>query len=169
MLSTSRISAAALAMTAALALAGCNSSSTPAANASTANISGDYAGTMQDAQSGNGTVTATLAQHGSNAGGTIDDTISGGTLTAQISLSIAPSNAVTGTMVIDYPPAGTGPVCTFKTTGTYANNGSSATLSGTYTAVTNCSGDSGSYTLTQQCTDTVASEQRRVMTFPAKC
>lgn len=70
-------------------------------------------------------------------------------------------------MVIDYP---SGTTCTFKITGTYANNGTtSAVLSGSYTAVTNCTGDTGTFTLTQQCTDTVTSGERRVNVFPVAC
>lgn len=154
-----------------IALTACNSSSTPSPSPTStpqvANISGDYTGTMNDAQSGNGTVTATLAQHGANAGGTITDTLSGGTLTAQVSLAIATTNALSGAMVIDYP---NGTTCTFSTTGTYSNNGTTtAQITGSYSAVTNCAGDTGTYTLTQQCVDTVTSSERRIMGFPAAC
>jgi hypothetical protein len=89
------------------------------------------------------------------------------TVTAQFSLSVSSTNAVSGAIVIDYP---SGTTCTFSTTGTYTNNGtSSAVLTGSYTAVTNCTGATGSYTLNQQCTDTVTTAERRRFTFPIKC
>lgn len=154
-----------------ISLPACNSSTnanpSPTSTPQVANISGDYTGTMNDAQSGNGTVTATLAQHGANAGGTITDTLTGGTLTAQVSLAITTTNALSGAMVVDYP---NGTTCTFSTTGTYTNNGTTtAQIAGSYSAVTNCAGDTGTYTLTQQCVDTVTSSDRRIMGFPAAC
>jgi hypothetical protein len=148
------------ALVACLGLAACNSSTTSPMATPTpqiANISGDYIGTMQDAQGGSGTVTATLAQTGSNAGGTITDKESAATLTAQISLSIATTNAVSGSIVVDYA---SGTTCTFSTTGTY--DPATNILSGSYAAVTNCTGDTGTYSLTQQCTDTVTSHDRRM-------
>ena len=148
-----------LAVVASLALAACNgSTAAPAVTPSPANISGDYSGTMQDAQSGSGTATATLAQHGATAGGAITAALAKATLSAQISLTITSSNAVSGTMVIDYPNSG--PTCTFSTTGTYS--ATTNVLSGSYTAVTNCTGDTGTYSLTQQCTDTVTSVHREI-------
>jgi hypothetical protein len=160
-----------LLLTAAIALASCNNSSTPSPNPTStpniANISGDYTGTTQDTKGGAGTATATLTQTGSSAGGAITITQTSGALTAQIALTISSSNAVKGSMVIDYPD---GTTCTFSTTGTYTNNGTnSAVLSGSYTAVTNCAGDTGTYTLNQQCTDTVTSGERRIDSFPVAC
>jgi hypothetical protein len=172
----------AIAIGAALALAGCHlsGSSTPAATY--ADVSGDYfcnanspAGcveTWSDAASGSASaVSATFAQHGNAAGGTMTGTFAGTTLTAQLSLLVTSSNALSGAMVVDYPPAGTGAVCTFSTTGTYTNTGSgNATIAGTYSAVTGCTGDSGSYTLSQNCTDTVASKTGpRRDAFPPAC
>lgn len=154
-------------LAACIMLTACTSSSNPSPaptpTPALSNLSGDYSGTVQDAQNGTGTATATLAQTGSSAGGAITITVPGGTITAQIALSITSSNSVGGAMVIDYP---NGTTCTFSTTGTY-NTGTNV-LSGSYTAVTNCSGDTGTYSLTQQCTDTVSSVDRRVMTTP-KC
>jgi lipopolysaccharide export system protein LptA len=119
---------------------------------------------MQDAQGGAGTATATFAQHGSSAGGAITDTESTATITAQVSLTIARSNAVSGAMVIDYAD---GTTCTFSTAGSY--NASTNVLSGSYSAVTNCAGDTGTYSLTQQCTDTITSADRRTMGLPPHC
>lgn len=153
-----------------MTLAGCNNSSSPSpaptSTPSLSNISGDYAGTTQDSQGGAGTATATLAQNGSNAGGAIAITQTSGTLTAQISLTLTASNTVSGAMVVDYA---NGTTCTFTTTGTYTNNGTTAALNGSYKAVTNCAGDTGTYALTQQCTDTVTSGDRRVSVFPNPC
>ena len=143
-----------------IALSGCSGSVAPATSTpQPSNISGDYSGTMQDAQSGSGTATTTLAQHGATAGGAIAAQLAKATLTAQISLTITSSNAVSGAMVVDYP--NNGPTCTFSTTGTYDT--STNVLSGSYTAVTNCAGDTGTYSLTQQCTDTVTSRDRRMV------
>jgi hypothetical protein len=143
-----------------VALAACSSGSVaPTASPSPANISGDYSGTMQDAQGGSGTASATLAQTGFTAGGTITAKEAAATVTAQISLTLTTASAVSGSMVIDYA---NGTTCTFSTTGAY--NQSTNVLSGSYTAVTNCSGDTGTYSLTQQCTDTITSGERRRMT-----
>lgn len=157
--------AAALAAAALIALAACNSSTSPSTSTpQPTNISGDYAGTVQDARAGSGAATGTLAQHGTNAGGAITFTPASGALTAQMSLSINASNAVSGAMVIDYPD---GTTCTFSTTGTYSTG--TNVLSGSYTAKTNCAGDTGTYSLTQQCTDTITSAERRRMALPPNC
>lgn len=148
-----------------IALAGCNSSTTPSTAASPSNISGDYTGTMQDAQAGSSPMSGTLAQHGNGAGGSMLVVQSGQNLTVQMALNLSGSNALNGSMVIDYP---SGTTCTFSTTGSYSNNGTAAGITGTYKAVTNCSGDTGSYTLSQQCTDTITSARRR-MNFPVPC
>lgn len=143
----------------ALVISGCNgggTSSTPPAQPS--NLSGDYVGSVQDSLTGTSSATATFAQHGSNAGGSLTTTAAGGALTAQVTFAIAASNAIAGSMVIDEP---NGTTCTFGLTGTY--NAAAFVLSGAYTAVTNCSGQHGTYTLTQQCTDTITSVDRRTM------
>ena len=149
-----------------LLLAGCSGSAAPSVTRATtaggasapmpqrlSNISGDYLGTVQDAQSGTGNAKATLAQHDANAGGAVKDKETSATLNVDVSLTITSSNSTSGALVIDFPPARSGPVCTFSTTGTY--DPSTGILSGAYTAVTGCSGDTGTYTLTQQCHDTV--------------
>ena len=146
------------------ASAACNSGTASVPLAAISNISGDYSGTMHDAQGGSGTATATFAQHGSSAGGAITDTEAGATITAQVSLTIARSNVVSGAMVIDYAD---GTTCTFRTSGTY--DAGTNVLSGSYSAVTNCAGDTGTYSLTQQCIDTVTSGDRRTMGIPAHC
>jgi hypothetical protein len=66
--------AGAVALAACFALVACHSGTTSVPVAPASNISGDYTGTMQDAQGGSGTAAATFAQHGSSAGGTITDT-----------------------------------------------------------------------------------------------
>jgi hypothetical protein len=146
------------------ALAACHSGTATPPLAAPSNISGDYIGTMQDAQGGGGTATAAFAQHGFTAGGAITDTENTATITAQVSLTITRSNSVSGAIVIDHAD---GTTCTFSTTGTYDT--STNVLSGSYSAVTNCAGDTGTYSLTQQCTDTVTSVDRRTMGLPAHC
>jgi hypothetical protein len=129
------------------------------------NISGQYTGTLDDAQTGSGTVTGALAQQGAAAGGQITDTEASGPIdTVQVSLAVNRSNAVSGSMVFNYPG---GVICTMKTTGTY--DSSTNVLSGSYTAVTNCSGDTGTYSLTQECTETETSADRRTMGIPSHC
>ncbi len=166
---------------AAIALSGCskNNNTTPP-TVQVANISGDYCvpsagcpATWQDAQYGAATaVSARLAQHGSSAGGAMTGTFGSTGLTAQLVLSVTTANAVSGTIVVDFPNQGVfaNQTCTFSTTGTYTNNNGNASLTGSYTAVTGCSGDSGTYALTQSCTDTVTvAGPRRPMTLPPKC
>ncbi len=156
----------ALALASCLALAACNNgSSTPAVIAQVSNISGDYSGTFHDGIAGTGAATTTLAQHGSNAGGAIAAATPGGGIAAQISLTVASSNALSGAIVINYP---SGTTCTFSTTGTYSNTGTVASITGSFTPVTGCSGDSGTYTLNQECTDTITSEVR-TLSFPPQC
>lgn len=158
----------------ALALAACNSttngpfispspSPSPSPTPQISNLSGDYTGTIQDSQNGSGTVSGTLAQQGSNAGGSLTITGTSSSVTAALSLTISSANSLTGAMVIDYP---SGTTCTFSTSGTY--NPSTNVINGSYSAVTSCSGQSGTYSLTQQCSDTVTSVRRRTMTTP-KC
>ena len=146
--------------------AGSTPSAAPTATPSPSNISGDYTGSMTDSSSGAGSATATLAQSGSSAGGTITDTEAGQTLSAQLSLAIDSSNAVSGAMVIDFPPAGTGPTCTFGVTGSYDPNAN--VLSGSYSAITNCTGETGTFSLSQQCVDTARAVRRR-MHVPIVC
>jgi hypothetical protein len=146
-----------------LALAGCNSSTNSVTPPQPTNISGDYSGMMADSVGGNGDATATLAQHGFNAGGAITEVEAGGTITAQLSVQINSSNAVNGAMVVDY--AG-GTTCTYSTSGSY--DPSTNVLSGSYSAVTNCSGETGTYTLTQSCHDTITGGEVRPLGTP-KC
>jgi len=140
-----------------LALPSCNGSTTssPVPTAPT-NISGDYAGTVVDGSSGSSAATALLAQHGSVAGGTITTAPGGTTLVSSLAIAIDSTNAVSGTMVQDLPGDVT---CSFAVTGTYTT--SSAVLAGTYRAITGCSGRTGTYTLTQSCTDTVTTGDKR--------
>lgn len=156
-----------LAVVAAFVLAACNSSNsgpfvspapTPSPTPSPANLSGDYSGTISDSANGSGTVTGTLAQHGTSAGGPLTITSTSSTVTAAVSFAIASDNTLTGALVIDYP---SGSTCTFSTTGSY--NSTTNVITGTYSSVTNCSGQSGTYSLTQQCSDTPTSRIRRTM------
>lgn len=140
---------------AALLFAGCNKKSNPSVNPQFANVSGDYSGTFSDSVLGSATALGTLTQHAASAGGSMNVTSDGGAATAQIAIVLTASNKFAGSIVIDQPDDG--PACTFSTSGTYSNDGSSnAALSGTYTAVSNCSGETGTYTLAQQCSDVPA-------------
>lgn len=145
-------------MGAMLALAACNGGGSGSTPAAVPNISGDYIGTLQDAQAGSGNAAGTLAQHGGSAGGSISAALPAGSQAYQLSLSVTASNAFTGSIVIDKLD---GTTCTFRTNGSY--DPAANVISGAYTAVTNCSGDTGTYTLTQECLDTVTSEKRRPM------
>jgi hypothetical protein len=163
-----QMKAAAVAAASSLLLAGCSASVAPstvgpadkaaagnsaAISQQVSNISGDYVGTVHDAQGGAGTAKATLAQHIANAGGAANVKQAHHSIIVNISLTITSANATSGAMVIDFPPAKTGPACTFSTTGTYDR--ATNVLSGSYSAVTGCTGDTGTYKLTQQCHDTV--------------
>ena len=81
----------------------------------------------------------------------------------QTSLKFTSATAASGAIVVDYS---NGTTCTFSTNATY--NSTTNVLSGSYTAVTNCTGDSGTFSLTQQCSDTVTGIDRR-MSLPARC
>jgi hypothetical protein len=166
-----RMSAAAIVAASCLVFTGCNASVAPSASGaadvhgaagdlapipqSVSNISGDYMGTVKDGQGGNGTAKGTLAQHNSDAGGAIRVKGANQSVSVEVSLAVSSTNSTSGAMVVDYPPAGSGPVSTFSTTGTYDR--SSNVLRGSYTAVHGCGGDTGTYKLTQLCHDTVVS------------
>lgn len=139
-----------------LALPSCSGTTNNPVPAAPTNISGDYAGTVVDSSAGSLAATALLAQHGSAAGGTITTAPGGVTLVSSLALGIDSSNAVSGTMVQDLPGDVT---CSFAVTGTY--NTSTGVLGGSYHAITGCSGQTGTYTLTQSCTDTITTGDRR--------
>ena len=168
MTSTVRLCVAPVALSLCVALAGCSSSvstgpapasaqaaahKTVASPSHVKNISGDYSGTLQDTQGGSGNATAILAQQSANAGGAIVAKQPGKTIKVEISLTVTSSNSTSGAMVVDYPPKGSGPTCTFSTNGSY--DPTTNVLSGSFTAVSGCSGDTGTYNLTQLCHDTV--------------
>jgi hypothetical protein len=128
------------------------------------NMSGDFGGSMSDAQAGPGTATATFAQHGNNVGGSITIVRSSGTVTAETSFTISSSNTIAGSLVIDYPTQ----QCTYTTTGSFDPNAD--VLTATYTAVTNCAGDTGSFSLTQQCSATATTgEARKSASIATRC
>ena len=152
---------AAIAVAAALGVQGCNSGSSAGPAPTIPNLSGDYTGTLADSGLGSGASTATFSQNGTALGGTIVTTLGGKAVNAAISVTVSPNNSVIGSIVIDSPPE-PGATCTFSTNGSF--DPSTNVLTGTYTAVTNCSGVTGSYTLTQQCYDTVTNPfDRRTM------
>lgn len=150
-------SCAAALFSALLLLTACNGATSTAPPA-LPNISGDYIGSFQDAQLGSGNVTGTLAQTTGAAGGAMSMPIPGGTAGFQMSLTVSPNNSVSGAIVI---VTNGNTLCTASTTGTYdpTNN----ILSGTYTAVSGCTGDNGTYSLTQQCYNQITSSRRRTL------
>lgn len=148
----------ALLTTTILTLAACGPSTSNSTPPAPPNISGDYTGTVQDSVTGSLTATATLAQHGSTAGGTLSTTAGATTLISSITLAIAGSNALNGSMVQDLPGGAT---CTFSVSGSYTTTNQQ--IAGSYAAVTGCSGQSGTFTLVQQCIDTVTATARRTM------
>ncbi|HXW76902.1 MAG TPA: hypothetical protein VEJ20_05775 [Candidatus Eremiobacteraceae bacterium] len=154
----------AFALTSCIAICGCHTTASPAPKPPLSNISGDYVGTMNDEDSGNGNATATLAQHGSAVGGAITDVEVSQTITADLALSIDDANNVGGAMVVDYPGGAT---CSFRTGGTY--NPTTNVLNATYTATSGCAGDTGTYSLTQQCTDTPSDVDRQLLGLKPSC
>lgn len=130
---------------------------------SIANISGDYAGTMQDSVNGAQVASASLAQHSASAGGTLTTIVGGKSQNVAITLAITSSNALSGSMAEDLP---SGVTCAFSTSGTY--NPTTNQITGTYASVSGCGGENGTYSLTQQCMNTVtASGLRRTKGVPA--
>lgn len=154
------------ALVATLGLTACtstnNSTPAPVPTVAPQNISGDYSGTLTDAQAGKGNATATLAQTGSNAGGAIAVTAGATTTSYQLSVALNATNGITGNMVTDLPTT----QCSFSVTGSF--DASTNVLSGSYTAVSGCSGDTGTFSLTQTCVATPSALPRR-MTSPSHC
>ncbi len=161
---TIRVQSGAAALAALLILGACSHNNGGTTPSTLSNISGDYTGSVQDSVTGTANATATLAQHGGSAGGTLSLTSGSTTLNAALSLAITSSNALSGTIVEDLPD---GTTCTFGTTGTYDTTNSR--IAGSYSAVTGCASETGTYTLDQQCTDTVTSTVGRRRLGVPKC
>ena len=122
-----------LAIVAFVAVAGCNGNST---TPGTLLLAGNYTGTINDNQSGTGTLTASFTQNGNNLSGTwntvfggvgVNGTVSGSIFGNQANITVSTSN------------------CSYNVTGTL--NGSS--FSGGYTPNAPCT-DSGTFSLVRQ-------------------
>jgi len=112
------------------------------AGAGPRNISGEYAGTITDNQTGTSSATAALAQYGSSVGGPLTFQPSP-SVTASVAFTTS-GNDVNGTLVI---PGAT--ACAFSTSATY--DASSRHLNGSYSAIYGCTGESGTYSLKRKC------------------
>jgi len=109
----------------------------------TRNVSGEYAGTIDDNQQGKTAATAALAQYGDGVGGPFTIGTGSSLLVSSIAFTLDGKN-LSGTLV---KPGTT--VCSFSTSATY--NGSKRRLSGSYYAISGCSGEQGTYTLKRKC------------------
>ena len=140
-----------------LALSGCNGSSSglPANTQSVPLAAGDFAGTATDSIMGSGTAVITLSQTGSSIGGTLLETLAGGTLNNTFAVVTDLSGNISGNSVATVNNV----ACGFKVAGTY--NATTGALNGTYTAYSGCSGQSGTFALLQQCTNPSSSLRRR--------
>lgn len=160
-----RGTAAAILAAAALALSGCDngtSSAPPAATALT-NIAGEYTGTVQDSTLGAQTASTTLAEHGSSIGGALTIASGASSATWAIAWTLTTANTVSGSGSVSV----NGPTCTFAMSGSY--NPTSGQITGTYQAVSGCSGRTGSFTLNQQCSNPTAAARRRTMGVTQLC
>ena len=109
----------------------------------TRNVSGEYAGTIDDSQDGTTTATAALAQYSDGVGGAFTIGTGSSLLVSSIAFTLDGKN-LTGTLV---KPGTT--ACSFATSATY--NGSNRRLTGSYYAIGGCSGEQGTYTLKRKC------------------
>ena len=140
-----------------LVLSGCNGSSSglPANTQAVPVTAGDYTGTATDSAMGTGTAAITLSQTGSSIGGTLIETLAGGTLNNTFAVVTDTSGNLSGNSVATVNNV----ACGFKVAATY--DSTTGQLNGTYTAYSGCTGQSGTFALTQQCTNPSSSLRRR--------
>lgn len=123
------------------------------AGSGTLNVAGQYAGSVNDG-SLSGRARASISQYGGSVGGPIAYAFPS-QKRANSAAGTLQGSSLRGTMV-----ATVGSVaCTFKFSATYDN--STHTLSGSYRAVHDCSGDSGTFTLNEKCYYVLRAEIRR--------
>lgn len=146
---------------AALTLAACNTGVTsPAPNFSIPAVAGEYTGILQDnGGTPQAVSTSTLSQHQAVVGGAL--VLPAGA--ESVSWTVDSSGAINGSGAMDVGVV----KCIYTMTGTYS--ASMSQITGTYTAVSNCTGQAGTFTLTQQCTDPTASDLRRPLSAPRPC
>lgn len=136
----------------ALFLTGCSGSGNSAAPAPPTVVAGQYSGTVTDSVAGAQPATTTFSQHGSAVGGTITTGTGASASSEAVALTISGA-ALSGSGSMDV----NGSACTFAFTASYA----SGQITGTYNAVSGCSGRTGTLALTQQCTIPAASVERQ--------
>jgi len=124
-------------------------------DASKPNISGEYAGTIDDSESGKGHIVAALAQHRNAVGGTL--------VATEGTTSI--SNAAVWTVSGGTTLAGSGAATVGTVACVYSMNAAYDTthyrFKGSYKAVSGCSGQHGTYDMKQKCTYDRGSDVRR--------
>ncbi len=108
----------------------------------TRNVSGEYAGTIDDNQDGKTTATAALAQYSDGVGGPFVIGTGSSLLVSSVAFTLEGKN-LSGTLV---KPGTT--ACSFATSATYGPN---RRLIGSYYAISGCSGEQGTYTLKRKC------------------
>jgi hypothetical protein len=112
--------------------------------ASMLNVSGQYAGNVNDSVFGTGRIYADVAQYRDSVGGTVTF-IYGSTVFITPATFLLNRSTLKGSGAIGKV---TGGVCTASETATYT---ASHHLNGSYAATQGCSGDTGSFTMAQQC------------------
>ncbi len=129
---------------------------------STPIVAGDYTGSISDSLRGGGTAAATLAQHGANLGGELTSTFGTTNIEMFVSATLDASNNFAGEIIQDAPVT-----CVFTLNGSY--NTSTNQLTGSYGALTGCSGQNGNFTLTQQCIDQPTARRAQPISGPRPC
>lgn len=107
------------------------------------NVSGEYAGTIEDNQKGTMPGSASLAQFGVSVGGPLSVGKGASALGASIAFTLS-GKSLSGTLII---PGAT--VCAFTTSATY--DAHSRRLEGSYQAIGGCSGEQGTYSFKRKC------------------
>jgi hypothetical protein len=111
--------------------------------ASTPNLSGEYAGTVNDSLFGSGKAFAELLQYHDAVGGTTLFEY-GSTVFGSPSVFLLKGTTLTGTAE---GATLSGVPCTMSETATYSNH----RLNGSYKAVNGCSGESGTFAIKEYC------------------
>jgi len=107
-------------------------------------LSGEYAGKINDSEYGKGKGTAFYAQYGSAVGGVFDLTFKEANLSASISQTISGDN------VVGNSDGGSGSLyCAGTQKATYDTT--THILSGSYQTVVGCTGEKGTFALKHQC------------------
>ncbi|HEX3457648.1 MAG TPA: hypothetical protein VHR97_06790 [Candidatus Baltobacteraceae bacterium] len=127
----------------------------------TRNVSGEYAGTIDDNQDGTSAATAALAQYNDGVGGPFTVGTGSSSLISSIAFTLDGKN-LTGTLV---KPGTT--ACSFATSATYDR--SNRRLAGSYYAISGCSGEQGTYTLKRKCFYQRAGDSLKPLHGPQPC